>query len=304
MNRIVGLSLILVLAVTLVACGSGSSAASTTGATTAATGTTAAAASPATTAVAASQTAAAIDPIISGDLTIFAASSLTEAFNQMKTEIEAANPGTKITLNFAGSSALRTQITQGAQTDIFASADKTNMDPVVQAGDIVGRTSIFAQNRLVLVIPKGNPGKINTLQDLANVGVKLVLAQEQVPVGNYSRQSLDKMTADPAFGADFKTKVLANVVSNELNVKDVIAKVQLGEADAGIVYKTDANSADPSKVTMIDIPDQYNIVAQYPIGVVKGGANAAGAQAFISYLLSPAGQAVMAKYGFIAAPAQ
>jgi len=310
MKRIVSLSLILVLAITLVACGGASS----TPTTAAAASTTVAAASPTSTTMVSPTAAAApptssptatamTEPTISGKLTIFAAASLTEAFNEMKNEIEAANPGTKITLNFAGSSALRTQITQGAQADIFASADQTNMAPVEQAGDIVGGTSIFVQNRLVLLIPRGNPGKINRLQDLANPGLKLVLAQEQVPVGNYARQSLDKMSADPAFGADFKQKVLANVASNELNVKDVVAKVQLGEADAGIVYQTDASSADPAKVTMIDIPDQYNIVAQYPIGVVKGGSNPDGANAFITYLRSPAGQAVMSKYGFIPAPA-
>jgi len=238
-------------------------------------------------------------PAISGNLTIFAAASLTEAFNQMKSDIESANPGTKLTFNFAGSSALRTQITQGAQADVFASADQANMDPLVQAGDIDGDTSIFAGNRLVLLLPANNPANIKSLKDLANSGVKLVLAQEQVPVGNYARQSLDKLSADPAYGSDFKDKVLANVVSNELNVKDVVAKVQLGEADAGIVYKTDASSADQSKVTMIDIPDQYNVLAQYPIGVVKGSSNADGARAFIQYLLSPAGQAVLNKYGFI-----
>ena len=238
-------------------------------------------------------------PAFSGNVTVFAAASLTEAFNEMKSDIESANSGTKITMNFAGSSALRTQITQGAQADVFASADQTNMDPVVQAGDIDGDTSIFAENRLVVLLPANNPGNIKTLKDLEKSGIKLVLAQEQVPVGNYARQVVDKLSADPTYGSDFKDKVLANVVSNELNVKDVVAKVQLGEADAGIVYKTDASSADQSKVTMIDIPDQYNIVAQYPAGVVKGGSNADGAREFIQYLLSPAGQAVLNKYGFI-----
>ncbi|MGA7670062.1 MAG: molybdate ABC transporter substrate-binding protein [Nitrolancea sp.] len=238
-------------------------------------------------------------PAISGDVTVFAAASLTEAFNEMKSNIESANSGTKIIMNFAGSSALRTQITQGAQADVFASADQKNMDPVVQAGDIDGATSTFAENRLVVLLPANNPGNIKTLKDLANSGLKIVLAQEQVPVGNYARQVLDKLSADPAYGSDFKDKVLANLASNELNVKDVVAKVQLGEADAGIVYKTDAPSADQSKVTTIDIPDQYNIVAQYPVGVVKGGSNADGARAFIQYLLSPAGQAVLNKYGFI-----
>ncbi len=309
---------LLAIGVLLVACGSSSTSAqgTSTGASAAITSsasqrTTVVAtptdgASPASTAVeiTSPSAAAATEPKISGNLTIFAAASLTEAFNEMKTEIEAANPGTSITLNFAGSSALRTQILQGAQPDVFASADQANMDPVVKAGDISGDTSIFAENRLVVLIPKDNPGNIKNLKDLANPGLKIVLAQQQVPVGNYARQALDKLSADPAYGSDFKSKVLANLASNELNVKDVVAKVQLGEADAGIVYKTDASSADQSKVTTIDIPDQYNILAQYPIGVVKGASNSNGANAFIQYLLSPAGQAVMNKYGFVSPPAK
>lgn len=238
-------------------------------------------------------------PAISGNLTIFAAASLTEAFTDMKKTIEAANPGTTITFNFAGSSSLRTQITQGASVDLFASADHANMDQVVQAGDIDGQPVNFVQNRLVVVLPKGNPGKITSLQDLAKPGLKLVLAQEQVPVGSYARQALDKMSADPAYGAGFKGKVLANLASNELNVKDVVAKVQLGEADAGIVYASDVTPSVRAATTTIDIPDQFNVVAHYPIGVVKGSNNPAGARAFISYLLSPAGQAVLQRYGFI-----
>ncbi len=286
MKRIISALLALVLVFVLVACGSSTSADS--GMNT-------------ETVTATPNTATA--PKISGDLTIFAAASLTEAFTDMKTELEAANPGTHITLNFAGSSALRTQILQGASSDLFASADMQNMGPVVQAGDVKGDPSIFAQNRLVIVVPANNPGNVNSVKDLASSGLKLVLAQEQVPVGNYARQSLDKLSADSTYGSDFKAKVLANLASNELNVKDVLAKVQLGEADAGIVYATDAASADQSKIKTIDIPEQFNIIAQYPIAVVKSGSNPVGGKAFIDYLLSPAGQSIMAKYGFIAPPA-
>ncbi len=286
MNRLLAMASLASILMLLVACGNSSSAQGGT----AASGTTTTAATE-------------LAPKITGNLTIFAAASLTEAFTEIKSDIESANPGTSITLNFAGSSALRTQILQGAQPDVFASADEKNMNPVVQSGDIVGDTTIFAENRLVVLIPKDNPGHIESLKDLANPDLKIVLAQEQVPVGNYARQVLDKLSADPAYGSDFKDKVLANLASNELNVKDVVAKVQLGEADAGIVYKTDASSADPSKVMTIDIPDQFNIVAQYPIGVVKGGPNQDGAKAFIDYLRSPAGQSVLSKYGFEHAPA-
>ena len=303
MKRPLSLALILILALALVACGSSTSAGA--GTTTAVS----TAESPDASSTMASPTGeaspggAATAPKINGNLTIFAAASLTEAFTELKSEIEAANPGTKITLNFAGSSALRTQLLQGAQADAFASADTVNMAPVVQAGDVSGEPSIFAQNRLVIVVPANNPGHVNSVKDLANSGLKLVLAQEQVPVGNYARESLDKLSADPTYGSDFKAKVLANLASNELNVKDVLAKVQLGEADAGIVYATDAAAADQSKIKTIDIPDQFNIVAQYPIAVVKSGSNPDGAKAFIDELLSPAGQSIMAKYGFIAPPA-
>ena len=304
MTRVFSALLGLVLVLSLIACGSSTSAGSD--AVSGATGTALAtpdAASPMVPPTNASPTAGITVPKISGNLTIFAAASLTEAFTEMKTQIEAANPGTKITLNFAGSSALRTQILQGAQTDLFASADPQNMDPVVQAGDVTGTPSIFAQNRLVIVVPTSNPGDVTSVKDLANPGLKLVLAQQQVPVGNYARQSLDKLSADPTYGSDFKSKVLANLASDELNVKDVLAKVQLGEADAGIVYATDAAAADQSKIKTIDIPDQFNIIAQYPIAVVKSGSNQAGAQAFVDYLRSGAGQAIMTKYGFIPPPA-
>jgi molybdate transport system substrate-binding protein len=304
MKRIVSALVSLALVFVLAACGSSTSADS--GSTTAATTSPNASSTATMTAspyAEASPAGTATSSKISGDLTIFAAASLTEAFTDMKTELEAANPGMHITLNFAGSSALRTQILQGASTDLFASADTQNMDPVVQAGDVKGEPSIFAQNRLVIVVPANNPGNVNSVKDLAKAGLKLVLAQEQVPVGNYARQSLDKLSADPTYGSDFKAKVLANLASNELNVKDVLAKVQLGEADAGIVYATDAAAADQSKIKTIDIPQQFNIIAQYPIGVVKSGSNPDGARAFIDELLSPAGQAIMAKYGFIAPPA-
>lgn len=238
-------------------------------------------------------------PKISGNLTVFAAASLIEAFTEMKKMIEAANPGTTITLNFAGSSNLRTQLTQGASADVFASADAPNMNQVVQAGDIDGQTKDFVQNRLVVVLPKNNPGQISNLKDLAKPGLKLVLAQEQVPVGNYARQALDKLSADPAYGAGFKSKVLANLASNELNVKEVVAKVQLGEADAGIVYASDVTPSVQAATITIDIPDQFNVVARYPIGVVKGAGNPDGARAFINYVLSPAGQAILQHYGFI-----
>lgn len=234
---------------------------------------------------------------ISGNLTVFAAASLTSAFGEIGKAFEARNPGSKVTFNFAGSQALRTQIEQGAKPDVFASADTANMDPLKTAGLVVGETTIFTSNRLVLIAPKDNPAGVKTLKDLTKPGLKLDVADASVPVGNYFLQSLDKLTADATYGADFKTQVLARVVSKETDVKQVVGKVSLGEADAGVVYTTDAQAAIDKLVT-VDIPDQFNVIAVYPIAVAKMSANPAFAQKFIDYVLGADGQAVMKKYGF------
>ena len=240
-------------------------------------------------------------PRIQGELTIFTAASLTDAFKEMAAQIEQANPGTKLTFNFAGSPTLRTQLAQGARADVFASADEPNMYGAEKDGTISGEPRIFARNLLVVVIPADNRAGINTLQDLAKPKLKLVLTNKDVPVGNYARQALDKMSQDPAFGDDFARRVLANLVSEETNVKQVASKVQLGEADAGIVYSTDVTQAIRSAVQVIDIPPEFNVTAKYPIAVVKGARNESGARAFIEYVLSPAGQAILTRHGFLVA---
>lgn len=232
----------------------------------------------------------------SRQVAVFAASSLTGAFTEMGKAFEAVNPGSKVAFNFAGSQALRTQIEQGAKADVFASADTHNLEPLKKQ-DLVGDTPIFARNRLVVIAPKDNPAGIQTLKDLSKAGLKLDLADASVPVGNYTLQVLDKLSADAAFGANFKTQVLARVVSKESEVKQVVSKVALGEVDAGIVYATDAQAALDKLVT-IDIPEPFNVMAVYPLGVVKGGANPALAQKFVDYVLSDAGQTVLKKYGF------
>jgi molybdate transport system substrate-binding protein len=233
---------------------------------------------------------------------VFAAASLTDAFSEIGKNYIAAHPGTKFAFNFGGSPTLRTQLDQGARADVFASADIANMTGAEQDGTIASKPALFAQNKLEIIVPKANPGHIQTPADLAKPGIKLVLAAANVPVGNYARQVLQNLAKDPAYGEGFDTKALANVVSNEANVKDVVAKVQLAEADAGIVYVTDPTITVRPQVAEIAIPDASNVIAQYPIAVVKNAPNATGGQAFIDYVLSSDGQAVMQKYGFAAPP--
>lgn len=244
-------------------------------------------------------TTAAEAPQIQGELTIFTATSLTDAFKDMAAEIEKANPSPKLTFNFAGSPTLRTQLAQGARADVFAAADEPNMGGAQKDGTITGEPQIFARNLLVVVVPAKNPAGIHTVQDLAKPNIKLVLTNKDVPVGNYARQALEKMSHDPAFGTDFSKRVLANLVSEETNVRQVASKVQLGEADAGIVYSTDVTPALRDAVRVIQIPQEFNVIAKYPIAVVKGANNEAGARAFIAYVLSPVGQAILARHGFL-----
>ena len=234
-------------------------------------------------------------------LTVFAAASLTGAFGELGKAFEAANPGVTVVFNFAGSQALRTQIEQGASADLFASADHKNMDMMVSENLIAGgRYQDFANNRLVVILPAKNPANIQTLQGLAKPGIKVDLADESVPVGNYARQALSNLSKDPTYGSDYSTTVLANVVSNETDVKQVVSKVDLGEADAGIVYVTDARAASDLKT--IAIPDKFNVIAMYPLAVLAKSRHADLAAAFIAYVLSADGQAVLEKWGF--APAR
>lgn len=237
-----------------------------------------------------------------GNVTVFAAASLTDAFQEMAMSIAKNAPGAHFAFNFGGSPTLRTQLAQGARADVFASADEPNMQAAEKDGTIVGQPLIFARNKLVVIVPVANPAGIHRLQDLARSGIKLVLAQAAVPVGNYARQAFAKLSKDASFGPTFATQVARNVVSDEADVKGVVAKVQLGEADAGVVYQTDVTAAVRPKVALLAIPDQFNVIASYPIAAVKGAPNRAGGQAFIAYVLSPAGQNILAKYGFEAAP--
>ncbi|MDP9363282.1 MAG: molybdate ABC transporter substrate-binding protein [Chloroflexota bacterium] len=242
-------------------------------------------------------TSAAEFPLEGGSLTVFAAASLTDAFGRIEADLEAANDGLDIAYNFAGSQALVTQLQEGAEADVFASANAAQMEAAVDNGSIVGEPVTFVRNRLAIVVPADNPAGIEAPADLADDGIQVVLAQPDVPVGRYARESLCLMGQDEtAFDDGFVDRVVGNVVSEEEDVRDVLARVQLGEADAGIVYVSDAATAGEA-VRLIEIPNARNVVAAYPIALVEGSDEALGS-AFVSYLVSPAGQATLEEFGF------
>jgi molybdate transport system substrate-binding protein len=232
-------------------------------------------------------------------LNVFAAASLKNAFTEIGQKFQQAHSNVTVTFNFAGSQALAQQINQGAPADVFASANQTQMKVVTDAGGADASASkVFARNLLTVIYPKNNPGQITKLQDLAKSGLRIVLAAPSVPAGQYAVDFLTKASADPSFGADYKAKVTANVVSYETDVTSVVTKVVQGEADAGIVYVTDAE-ANASQLGENAIPTNLQTVAVYPIVPLKGSQNAATAQQFVDFVLSADGQAVLAKYGFM-----
>lgn len=233
-------------------------------------------------------------PPVTGEVIVSAASSLTEAFTDIAKDFEATYPGTKVTLNFASSAALATQITEGAPADVFASADRAQMDNV-KAEQKAAPGAAFALNRLVIARPKGSTA-VATYGDLAKPNVKLVLAADEVPVGAYAIQSLAAAEKSAAFGPGFQTNVMANVRSRETNVRAVLTKVQLGEADAAIVYSTDIATAP--EVEPVAIPDAYNVTGEYFIATLVGGTNAKAAVAFVAFVRGAEGQALLSSRGF------
>lgn len=223
---------------------------------------------------------------LTGPLNVFAASSLTEAFNTEKTKLGTTNSGLSLTFNFAGSQALVTQIKQGADADVFASADAENMKALEDAG-LVDPPRTFAWNKLEIAVAPGNPEHIASLADLEKSGVTLVLADVSVPAGKYARQAFTKAGL-PA----------PEPVSNELDVKSVLSKLTLGEADAVVVYVTDVKAAG-DKVEGVEIPDAQNVVAVYPIAVLKASKHAAAAAGFVDEIATGGGRQVLADKGFL-----
>ena len=235
-------------------------------------------------------------------LTVLAAASLKESFTELAQLFEAQHPGVTVNISFAGSQQLAQQLNQGAPADVFASASTKYMDSVVDSGRVNrDDAKIFVTNRLVVIFPKQNPGGLQELQDLARPGLKLDLADQSVPVGNYTLDFLDKASGNQEFGPNFKADVLRNVVSYENNVKVVVTKVALGEADAGVVYVSDITADVVDMVGWFDIPDELNTIATYPIAPVLDGRQPELARAFVDFILSPAAQQIFAKYNFVPA---
>ena len=225
---------------------------------------------------------------LSGTVAVFAAASLTAAFTDLGTSFQGANSGVTVKFNFAGTPTLVTQIEQGAPADVFASADTTNMDKLKGDGFTTGTPQVFARNRLEIVVAPGNPKGITGLADLAKPGLIYITEAPTVPAGKYSLQALEMA------GVKVTPKSL------ETDVKSVVSKIELGEADAGIVYTTDFTAAG-SKVQGVPIPDAQNVIATYPIVAVKASTNSAAANAFIAYVVASAGQSKLQSFGFLSA---
>jgi molybdate transport system substrate-binding protein len=232
-------------------------------------------------------------------LVVFAAASLRDAFGSLKIEFEKTHPSVQVSFNFAGTQDLRAQLEHGAPADVFASADRKSMNELEAASRVI-KPAVFARNEPVIVVAKESASAVTGLADLLKLD-KLVIGVPDVPIGRYTAQILSN--ANKTLGADFSTEFEQRVASRELDVRQVLAKVTLGEADAGIVYRTDANSAQ-GKLGVVPIPPDLNVIAEYPIAVVAAAPHPMPAGDWVKFLLSPAGQELLGKAGFLApAPA-
>ena len=229
------------------------------------------------------------------EVTVLAASSLTDTFEELATLFQEQNPGTKVRTSFGGSSELPTQIEQGAPADVFASADEDKMDIAVQE-DLVNEPLTFARNWPVLIVPKDNPTGIQGLQNVAKPGTKLVLAQDGVPIAEYAKHILS--IANSGYESNFEQQVMGNIVSREANVRASTNRVTLGEADATFVYRSDVTEDIRDQVQVIEIPENVNVMAIYPIATIAESQHPELAQEWIDLVLSDEGQRVLEEYGF------
>lgn len=222
-----------------------------------------------------------------GEVLVFAAASLTDAFGEMAAAFEDANPGAEVQLNLGGSSALREQVLAGAPADVFASADESTMAEVLDAGEVVGQPEVFARNRLQLAVPAGNPGGVSGLGDLEREDLLVGLCATGVPCGDFARQALAAAGVVPA------------VDTEEPDVRALLTKVAADELDAGIVYVSDVLAA-ADRVEGIEIPPAQNVEAAYPIARLAAAPNPAGADAFVAFVRSDEGRSILERYGFAA----
>jgi molybdate transport system substrate-binding protein len=236
------------------------------------------------------------------ELTVFAAASLKGVLEQARTAYEAATPGVTLTLSTDSSTALATQITEGAPADVFLSADTTNPQKLVTAGLALGEPTAFAKNLLTVIVPTANPGAIETLADLAKPGIKVIAAGDEVPITKYANQLVANLAKLPGYPPDYASKYTASIVSKEDNVAAVRSKIELGEGDGAIVYVTDAKAS--TKVATIPIePDTANVPATYAGLVVKSTKQPEAARAFLTWFAGPDGQAILDAFGFLPADA-
>jgi molybdate transport system substrate-binding protein len=231
-----------------------------------------------------------------GTLTVLAASSLTDAFGALAEDFEEQNPGVEVRQSFESSSTLLTQIQQGAPADVFASAAEEEMDAAVDDGLVAGEPEVFVKNREVIMVPRDNPANIRGMRDLAEPGIKLVLAEEGVPAADYAVEILAR--ADDEYGGGFKREVLSNVVSREADVRASVSRVALGDADATFGYASDYTPDIRDRVREIPIPEDLNIIATYPIAPLKDARNPGLAREWVDLVVSEEGQRVLEEWGF------
>ena len=234
-------------------------------------------------------------------LRVFAAASLDAPFRELAREFERSERGVKVRFNLAGSQQLAAQLQQGAEGDVFASADERWMAFADSLGLLAGAPRVFAHNSLTVIVPRTNPGRIARLHDLARPGLKLVLGAGTVPVGQYAREMLVRLGAEPGIPAGYVRRVLSNLVSEEESVRGVVNKVQLAEADAGVVYVSDVTPLLARYVKELPIPASANVVATYPVAIVRGSRANAQAERFVALLLSAKGQAILARHRMLPA---
>ena len=238
-------------------------------------------------------------PAPTAKLTVLAAASLSDAFREIGAAFESTNPGTKVEFSFAGSNQLRTQLENGSPGDVFASADRKQMDTAIASKVVDAATSrVFSHNQLVVIVPRSNPAKIESLADLARPSLKIIVADKAVPVGNYTRLLLDNAAKDTALGERFVAAFDASTVSREQSVAAVVAKIALAEADAAIAYASDAKGASADKLIAIPIATSLAPRAYYLIAATSRATDPKLAAKFIEFILSPQGRDVLSNRGF------